>query len=129
MKRFLMRLFRLSTLNSQRSTRKIIDVPAEFGERMRLMEVRALCLDPRMRPMINAMAQVLLMNRRAAEERARDAAVRGLQKEAAFHLGEMEAVNNVLADVQRLTEDERGGGSNKWGGSEEMKVWFRGEGV
>lgn len=115
----------------------ILDLPSEFGPRKRLGEVRALFSDPRQRELINAMVQVLWMNRADAEEKALAAASMdpstGSGGGASFYLGGVEAVNNIMADVQRLLAESlkegRTGERVEWTGTEAMKGWFRAEGI
>lgn len=94
---------------------RVVDLPEQFGERLRLEALRALFADRKEAPMLRAFAQLLWMHRRRADEDARAAALKG--KDAAFHLGEMETVDAVLADLQALTA-----------GAEpdaQVKAWFK----
>lgn len=96
---------------------RIVDLPEQFGERMRLDNVRALFADHKNRELCNAFAQLLWMHRRRADEDARNAAVKGTGSPA-FHLGEMDVMDAALADLQNLTTP----GS---GVDEQIKAWFR----
>lgn len=107
----------------------LIDLPEEYGPRMRVNEVHALFLDPRNAAMIKAMVQVLWMNRYAAQKSALDAAAMGLPT-ANFYLGEIDSVNNAMANIQHLMAeqlDDGTGGQMKWEPTDRMKQWFRAE--
>jgi hypothetical protein len=107
-------------MTAQRSVRTTIcDLPEEFGERMRLDEVRGYFLDGRNAKVIHAVVQVLWMHRRAVDKEARDcAALRDREGGAAFYLGGMDLVDGVIADVQLLMDAERPPDA-------EMRRWFK----
>lgn len=94
---------------------RVVDMPEQFGKRMKLEDVRGMFLDPSYRAPLNAVAQLLWMHRRAADAAARDAAADG--KSASFPLGQMDAVDNVLADFQTLMNP-------KAEPDDQVKGWF-----
>lgn len=120
----------LALLFGFRAETTVIDLPGEWGQRLRLAEVRGLLMESRSRAVVQALAQVLWMNRSAAERRALDAAATA-KGNSAFHLGEIEGIKNVLADIQRFMAVDlvKGGRQVEWTPSDEMKMWFRAEEV
>lgn len=82
---------------------RVIDLPAQFGERLRIGAVRDAFRDEAHRETLRAVAQVLWMQRVAAAEEAMDAALDG-KTDAKFHLGQMAAIDNALAEFAGLME-------------------------
>src|SRR4051812_18939755 len=131
MKRFLRWLFRRTRqavpVPVVRTT--FSDLPEEYGPRMRVQEVHALFLDPRNKEMLRAMAQILWMNRVTALQKACDAAAVGAQGSGAqgnpsFHLGEIDNVSNVLADMQHFAAASLSDGTGErmdWEPTDRMK--------
>lgn len=124
--RYLFRMFRLSPSVRPR----IIDLPEEWGPRMRVGEVRGLLTDPKHAAVIKAVAQLLWMNRNRAQDAAADAAATG-KTTAPFWQGKVEAATDTLADLDRFMAphlvDQDTGRKTEWKATPEMAMWFRDE--
>jgi hypothetical protein len=131
MRRFLEWLLGRNTEHGTRAHVSVIDLPAEFGARMKLEEVRGVLRDPKHRACVHALAQVLWMNRSGAQQEAMDAAEDAASRTPpVFHLGQMAMVDGILADVQRLQAEfliGPHGEARKWEGTEAMVRWFLAE--
>ncbi len=85
----------------------VIDLPEQFGPRLRMEDVQGLFRHPSQRDALNAVAQVLWMHRVAAAESAMDAAL-DKKTNQDFHLGQMASVDNALADFKKLMDAKDG---------------------
>lgn len=86
---------------------RVIDLPAQFGERLRIGAVRDAFRDKAHAETLRAVAQILWMQRVAAAEEAMDAALAG-KTDAKFHLGQMAAIDNALAEFAGLMDARDG---------------------
>ncbi len=83
--------------------RLVIDLPEQFGPRLRMENVQGTFKHDSNRDTLNAVAQLLWMHRADAAESAMDSAIDG-KTNTDFHLGQMAAIDNALADFKRLMD-------------------------
>lgn len=98
--------------------RPVLDLPSQFGERMRIGAVRDAFRDEAHRETLRAVAQVLWMQRVDAAEEAMNAALDG-KTDTKFHLGQMAAIDNALAEFAALMDKREGAEVTG-----QLKKWF-----
>jgi hypothetical protein len=98
---------------------RVIDLPEQFGPRLKMENVQGTFRHDSNRETLNTVAQLLWMHRTEAAERAMDAAMDGKTNKD-FHLGQMGAIDNALADFQKLMDAKDGDAAPA-----SMAKWFK----